>query len=417
MGNTFKKVALLAVCCLFALSFAGVSHAQAKYTIAVYLDSDNNLDDWAQKDLNEMMSVGSTPELNIVVFWDRADGPAYAYQVLNGKLKLLDDFMLNGTKLNGAEPNMGDPATLKAWVDYTTTNFRSEKYVLVLWDHGDDYRGAMYDSHIPQDGFDLLSHQEIVGSLYGTHIDALIYGACVMQMIEVSYEYAASGLKVDYLLANEAYDPMDGYPWDTILGKLVTSLQSATPMSPQQFCRMCVNEYVYYYDNLGKAYSQAVTLSVLDMSRVTEVANNIKGMLDGMRMDLGNYFNMVNSARSHANLPWSENGWDQDSDMKTIFYEIYTKSCDPKTVQKIKPAAVAQVKQYGAVLKNLLDNPDILYYKCLKGDKAGYKGIGIFFPSSLNSYQKNSHLYGECYPIMKFNADIGWLDFLIAYWG
>jgi len=416
MEKTFRRPIFLAVCCFFALSFVGATHAaapNARWTIAVYLDSDNNLDDWAQKDLNKLMSVGSDADINILVFWDRADGPAYAYKVNNGGLQQLDDFTINGTKANGNEPNMGDPVTLKAWVDYTKNNFPADKYILVLWDHGDDYRGAMYDSHIPQDGFDILSHQEIVGALYGTHIDALIYGACVMQMIEVSYEYAASGLKIDYMVANEAYDPMDGYPWDTILGEL-----AAKPtMSSKEFCNMCVNDYIYYYNNLGKAYSQAVTLSVLDMSKVMEVANNIKGMLDGMRMDLGNYFNMVNSARSHANLPWSENGWDQDSDLKTIFYEIYATSCNPKSVQKIKPAAVAQVKQYGLALKTLLDDPNVLYYKCLKGDKAGYKGIGICFPSSLNSFQKNSHLYGECYPIMKFNKDIGWLDFLYAYWG
>lgn len=414
MEKTFKRAVLLAVCCLFALSFVGVSHAAARpaYTIAVYLDSDNNLDDWAQKDLNKMLAVGSTPDVNILVFWDRADGPAYAYKVNKGSLQPLNDFTINGTTANGKEPNMGDPVTLNAWVDYTKKNFPADKYILVLWDHGDDYRGAMYDSHIPQDGFDMLSHQEIVEALKGTHIDALVYGACVIQMIEVSYEYAASGLQIDYLLANEAYDPMDGYPWDTILGEL-----AAKPtMSPKEFCNMCVNDYIYYYNNLGKAYSQAVTLSVLDMSKVMEVVQNMTGMIDAMMSDMGNYFNIIGPARSHSNLPWSENGWEKDIDMKTLFYEIYTNSCDPKKVQKINKDAVARVKQYGLALKTLLDDPNVLYYKCLKGDKAGYKGIGIFFPTSRSSYENNSHLYGECYPIMKFTRDAHWLDFLDAYW-
>ena len=54
---------------------AAPSNPTADWTIAVYLDSDNGLDYWAQKDLNEMIALGSTSSVNIVVFWDRYDGP------------------------------------------------------------------------------------------------------------------------------------------------------------------------------------------------------------------------------------------------------------------------------------------------------------------------------------------------------
>lgn len=378
----------------------------AQWTLAVYLDSDNNLDFWAQKDVEEMMRVGSTADVNVLVFWDRQNGPANAYKVLSGSLRELKDF-----SLNGLEPNMGTPKTLRDWVSYTTSQFRSDKYALVCWDHGDDFRGCMYDEHIPQQGFDLLTHQEVVTALTGFHIDALVYAACVLQEIEVSYEYYAGGLDIDYLVANEGYDPMDGFPYDTILGNLI----SAPTQSPLGFSKMLVDRYIEYYEYSGKAYSQSVTLSVVELDNVGKVVSDLKSMTDSMMIDMKGYAAIASAASGRANLPWSESGWERLIDLPTFVRTIHELSLSVKAVAGINPEAVRNVISSSENLLSGLSDA-VLYYRNTKAmDKKGCLGIGIYFPSSLGSYEHNKQLYGDLYPLLTF-ASQGWLDFLYAYW-
>ncbi len=409
MRKKFNKVTFFAVYFFFALIFIGSTQVAGKpttlpqWTLAIYMDSDNNLDDWAQKDINKLMAVGSTLNVNVVVFWDKLNGPDKAYKVEKDKLVELTNFTIP----NGPEPNMGDPVTLKAWVGYTTTEFPSKKYALLLWDHGDDYRGAMYDytlpagTPLPSFGYDLLTNQEIVSALTGYKIDVMLYSACVMQMIEVCYEYLLGGLNITYLVSNEAYDPMDGFPYNTILKNLEDSKYN----DPLEFSKMWVHEYIYYYKYVGNARSQAVTLSVVEIGKVEQVVTNIKDMTVALMLDMKGSKSIVGPARAHANLPWSENGWERDIDLPTFVAMIHDKSLDPQIVSSSQRLTDSLTGPNGA----------ILYCESLKG-KSGYLGMGIFFPESHGAYENNFHLYGNLYPQMKFATDGNWLNFLNAYW-
>ena len=417
MGKVYRIGMLLAVCCLLISSLVGTIYAQAakrvpewspEWTLAIYLVSDNDLDYWAEKDVDEMMMVGSTKDVNVLIFWDRPDGPAYAYKVLSGSLKELTNFALNGI-----EPNMGDPATLRDWVTYTKSAFHSEKYALLMWDHGDKFKGCMYDAHTPFEVYDFLTHQEVVTALNGFHIDALIYGACILAEIEVVYEYFVGGLDIDYYVANEGYDPMDGFPYDTILAKL-----TATPtQSPLELSKMCVDEYIYYYEYVGTAYSQAVTLSVVQTNKVGKVVTDLRSMTKAIMVDMEDYAQIVSDARGHANLPWSQNGWERLIDLTTFVKTIHDKSLNPSVVSSSE-----------TVLASLSEA--ILYHRNTHAmDKKGCLGMGIYFPTSSESYENNKMLYEywlpennsesyekiDLYALMKF-AQEGWLDFMIAYW-
>ena len=55
----------------------------ASWTIMVYLDGDNNLEDAAIDDVNEMEMIGSSDEVNIIVQFDRID----SYDETNGDWK------------------------------------------------------------------------------------------------------------------------------------------------------------------------------------------------------------------------------------------------------------------------------------------------------------------------------------------
>ena len=104
---------------LASLGFAGHSFA-AEWTFLVYLDGDNNLEGAGIDDVNEMEMVGSTPEVNIVVQFDRIDG----YDTSNGDwddtrrgIITKDSTSLIVSNLTSiGEKNMGDPHPLAEFV-------------------------------------------------------------------------------------------------------------------------------------------------------------------------------------------------------------------------------------------------------------------------------------------------------------
>ncbi len=379
----------------------------ADWTFAIYMSSDNDLEPWAQEDIDEMMMIGSTNEINVVVMWDKYAGPAGIYKVVRNGLEELTD-----SELNGVEPNMGDSVTLRSFVTYASKRFPATRFALMCWDHGDDFRGLMYDRHIPDQGFDLLTHQEVVTALSGFRIDVLVYGACVLQMIEVSYEYCSSGLNIGYFVANEGYDPLSGLPFDAVLSRL-----AAQPsVSPLKFSTILVDEYIWYYDDsAGMGQSQAVTLSVVDVRKVEKLVEDLTSFTNAIMSDMSGYAKIVSDGRGRANLPWSENGWERLVDLTTFVKTVHDESLDPKLVRNIDQSVVASViSSSEAVLSSLSET--IVYHKNTHVmEKARCYGIGIYFPTSRASYENNDHIYGSLYELMRFPHQ-GWLEFLNAYW-
>ncbi|NLG83435.1 MAG: hypothetical protein GX493_02245, partial [Firmicutes bacterium] len=81
---------LLLLCLVFLPFIAGcwLGPPYADWTFLVYLAADNNLDPCAVADLEEMMAVGSTSRLKIVVQYDplSPEVPTRRYRVARGRL-------------------------------------------------------------------------------------------------------------------------------------------------------------------------------------------------------------------------------------------------------------------------------------------------------------------------------------------
>jgi len=65
--------------------------AKAKWTFIVFLNGDNDLDPFGEKDLTEMKKVGSTPDVNIVVLQDRFKKPARKLIVNKGAVQVIEE--------------------------------------------------------------------------------------------------------------------------------------------------------------------------------------------------------------------------------------------------------------------------------------------------------------------------------------
>jgi len=352
----------------------------------VYLDADNNLDEYASYSLGLMEEVGSTPNVNVVVLWDGFYIPANMYKVVKGGLE-----RVKGFALNGVEVNMGDSQTLKSFVDFTAGRFRARHYVLVLWDHGDDVSGVSWDEH-PDDH---LTHPEVAAALSKHHIDILAFDACLMAMIEVAYEYNQYGLSSDYLVGSENYVPYYGFPYNTILQGL--NLNPA--MSELEASTMMVQQYADFYEPRAHFHGGVMgTLSAIDIARVDELVFDLSAMTQALMKEMKSNHEMISEARGEGMLPWSEYGWDLYIDLPT-FVEHITLATTDSTVRSAGTAVLSSLSQAIVALGNTEPM-----------ESAGARGMGIWFPSSYH------RMWGlVLYTDTKF-AGQGWLDFLYAYW-
>lgn len=387
------KAIVVFVLCVAALSVSSVQSSQglrtpvaAKWTIMVYMDADNNLDSYGVYSLGMMEQVGSTENVNVVALWDSFYAPAYMYKVILGGIELVPNF-----GLNGQEVNMGDPLTLEMFVDFSVRMFQAEHYILVLWDHGDDFNGICWDEH----PVDHLTLPEVASALSGHHIDILSTDACLMAMVEVAYEFNQCGVNSDYLVGSENYVAVAGYPYDTIL----SDLNQNPTMSELEAVQMITSRFAEFYEPRPH-FSGGVmaTLSAIDLSKADEVTSDLTTLTTLLMENMEGNRRLIDRAREEGTLPWSEYGWDQYIDLPSFVEYITLKTADPS------------VRSAGITLSTTLDEAIVALGNSEPMELASANGMGIWFPPSYHA------TYGlSVYTATRF-ASAGWLDFLYAYW-
>ena len=237
------------------------TRAPAKWTFMVYMAADNNLEPFGIKDFLEMSSVGSNSDVNIVVQFNRTPGYSALYDnwtdTRQGLIQAGDvPNSTWGTSIG--EANMGDPNNLKNFVNWGVANYPADKYALVIWDHGDGWRGATATRGVAHDyqSGDYLENREVGAALAGVpqNMDLIGYDACLMAMLEVTHQVKDEG---SVFVGSEQLEPGDGSPYDPILSQL-----KANPTwTPAQLGSAIVTNY-------GASYGGEETQSAIDLSKV-----------------------------------------------------------------------------------------------------------------------------------------------------
>ena len=131
-------IALLALNC--GAQVAAAQAAPAAWTVMIYLDADNDLEAPQMQDLREMLKVGSTAQVNVVVLADRhpqGDGKYTNSSVANvpdwtsAKILYVERGRLRELADKG-EVNMGNPATLSDFMESAMRDYPAQHFALVL---------------------------------------------------------------------------------------------------------------------------------------------------------------------------------------------------------------------------------------------------------------------------------------------
>ena len=241
---------------------ADKAHRPAKeWTIMVFVNGKNNLEQFALKDMNEMEQVGSTDKVNIVTEVGRING----YDTSDGDWKTVRRYLVqkdaDTAKITSPvvaefpKVDMGDYKSVIDFVNWSKAAYPAKKYMLIIWNHGAGWiksraladKGISYDdetkNHIdtPQLGLILKGAGGV--DVYGSD-------AFLMQMAEVDYEIKDY---VKFIVGSEETEPGDGYTYNTFLGPL-----AANPsMSPEELAKVAVNAYADHYQASGDGSTQS----------------------------------------------------------------------------------------------------------------------------------------------------------------
>ena len=350
---------------------------EAKWTFMVYMAGDNNLSSAGEKDLAEMRQVGSTPKVNILVQFDNAgDYGTQRYRVLSGGQ--------NDQVMSLGETDSGDPEVINAFIAWAAQHYPAERYALVLWSHGGAWEPAAVDkiarsvdasNYSPKEAadrvasvlgkaifrtsleryfkltlseraicvddgsghsLDTLELEKVLAKakqVLGQELDLLGMDACLMSNLEVAFQVRPY---VKFLVASEESEPNDGWPYESILRRLV----EVPDLSSQQVAENIVQDYIRSYVDRG--YQGDVTQTALDLNRVEELTGPLDTLADALTPELSGdnrlnvYFKIWQTAY-RATRFWG----DTLLDLAQFARELETQSVNPQVSLACQPVYTA----------------------------------------------------------------------------
>lgn len=210
-----------------------------KWTVMVFINGDNNLEEWALADVNEMEEVGSDNAVNIVVQVDRSKGYTSADGDWTGARRYLVE-QDDAKKTIGSpvvedlgEVDSGLPETVTDFVQWAVSTYPADHYALILWDHGDNWSFAPQDSGTKGISYDYdsghnlsVAHGDLTTVMsaataaIGRPLDLAGADACTMESWEIAHTVAPyTGVWV----GSQDYEAEAGWPYDAWLGDLVAN--------------------------------------------------------------------------------------------------------------------------------------------------------------------------------------------------
>jgi clostripain len=286
---------------------------KAAWTVLVFLNGDNNLEPMAVLDFAEMRKVAASPQVNVVVLFDRigdyqdeikdSSVPKWSRTVLfkmtpGTRPRPEDGIDLKQAGFENDELDMGDPLVLKQFVKWGRHRFPAERYALVIWDHGQGWRAG--DRKPGTDPFrsakaspmkavsfdDTSGHhlynrdiQNVLSDLGPVgHFDVLGFDACLMAMLESAYAFRGVA---DWMVGSEDLEPGYGWDYESWLGELVKK----PSMDGAFLARTIVRTYEGAYAPNAPTPDPTVTMSAIQLDRVDAAASALNALAQNLEGD------------------------------------------------------------------------------------------------------------------------------------
>ena len=290
----------------------------AQWTVMVYVNAKNNLEEYGLKNVKQMEEVGSTNEVKIAVELGRTAQYSHSdggwkgerrYIIHKDRFKFLHPHKIISPYEEVPKSDMGNWNHLVDFVKWAQKTAPAEHYMLIVWNHGSgwlkqQHAGGKRNGQDNPDNGEMVTNGISYDEEFGTHINTVDLGhalaaigkldiyasdACLMQMIEVDYQLKDFA---DYFVQSEEVEPADGYTYNTLLAPL-----TAQPsMTASDLARLAVKSYADHYAKTGKGATQ----SAVQASSLPKLTALLNEWTQEILNDRENEAEAVKSARSEA---------------------------------------------------------------------------------------------------------------------
>lgn len=260
----------------------------ARWTFAVFMNGDNNLEDWVVHDLNELEWTGSGDGVHVVVQADRIDGYDTSDGDWTGTRRYYIEPDQDGERVASpvladlGEQDMGDPAVLSDFLLWADETYPAERFALVMWDHGSSW--TFTGSAPPEPPY--ISDDETSGhkmSIAAGHLhealealverrgplDIIGFDACLMASWEVATTLQDQAL---VMAAAETSVDVEGYQYAPVVELMRTQPDATAAEIADEMARGSV-------EIGGEATHSAMDLTVLP--RLTTAIDALAGAAQG----------------------------------------------------------------------------------------------------------------------------------------
>jgi KaiC/GvpD/RAD55 family RecA-like ATPase len=369
----------------------------ADWTFLVYLDADidkSGTEECAIEIFSKLASVDFSSWVNVVVQMDRIPGHD------SGHGDWTDCKRFNVTKdmtptpenavKNLSEVNMGDPDTLKDFVNWTIQYYPANYYFLVLWDHGAGCMGLCFDNSTSP-LIDFLSLPELSQALSGLPaiMDVVLIDACSMGMTEIAYQIKDC--------ANVLVGPQGiGYapaPYDDYL----STLTSNPSISPSAFARDVVTDYMEWCIDAPSDNVPNATMSATDLTKITSLTAAIDEFALKLKEREAPYHEQISLAR---NLTVGYQGPYADQTGNYIDLYHFAQLTHQYVIDK-------EIRNTADQVMTALSAGNTIIVEADKAHPNSH-GLSIFFPDENEKYEN----FGSMYEETTFAQDTTWKEFV-----
>lgn len=274
---------------LAIITFVGLNnlHSQDKpWTLMLYVIGTDIVQD-AITDIGEIAQVSNTDSINIIVIaggsklegWDKPT----VFTITNGQKDTLtwlpsDTFMVSTTNLT-------------EFINYGTTNYPADKYMMAYYNHGMSIRGWGWDE-IYDEQFSISALKTgMENSTFiqnGGKFELLGFDACLMACLEAQVAFKDLG---KYYIASEEEEPWHAWHWTPA----VTAMNTQVGLDGAALGKIIVDGFIQQAKDEN---SHGVTLSVVDLAKVSPLETAVENVLKALNDNL--YLTNFMIARSRS---------------------------------------------------------------------------------------------------------------------
>ncbi|MBP2115305.1 hypothetical protein J2Z70_005492 [Paenibacillus silagei] len=186
-----------------------------------------------------------------------ADGAAERFQVSHGQLQKHESHIQTAAS---------DPKTLRDFLVWGKTVAPSERYILILWDHGYGTMGGFGADELNERKTMKVSElSKAIGSS-DLYFDLIVFDACLMGTVETAYALRDQG---KYLIASEDSTPAAGLYYTTWIGALERNPQIST----ERIGRLILDSFTLHS---GMEAKMQTTMSMMKLSQAESLVKAIE---------------------------------------------------------------------------------------------------------------------------------------------